>query len=302
MHIAAVEAISGAEFPPSLLCATLSTPRRRRLSDVVMIGRTHLQDATPLTAGPDDLRLGGAGCRSCLDGIGQSLAMLYPLAIGGTAVGTGLNAPARFAEVASRGRLGEGTGKPFVSAGNNRLVFHARGEGWEDRGREYPEGAGSNIRRIFGPSCETAAIEFAVTGTNGKTTTTYLIKQLLESDAPSMMGKVHGPDWAQLNTWWVERNIPRHTQRRNLSNCTGFSRQWSRKAAPTLLWKCRRIRCIRIACIGLEFAAAIFTNLTPRTISIITARWKTIFRQRKFFLTACRFQTGRSRTATIPPG
>jgi fumarate hydratase, class II len=90
---------------------------------VVMIGRTHLQDATPLTLGQAisgwvaQLDHGLAGLRHALEG-------LYPLALGGTAVGTGLNALPEFGETAAR-RIAEETGKPFVSGRNKFALLSA---------------------------------------------------------------------------------------------------------------------------------------------------------------------------------
>lgn len=81
-----------------------------------MVGRTHLQDATPLTLGQV---ISGwvAQLDQALDAIRASLLGACALAIGGTAVGTGLNADPRFAEAAAR-KIAEETGKPFVSAPN----------------------------------------------------------------------------------------------------------------------------------------------------------------------------------------
>ncbi len=123
MHIAAVEAISGQLVPSVEALRDTLNAKAEAYGDVVMIGRTHLQDATPLTVGQ---MMSGwvAQLDQCLEGIGQALAMLYPLAIGGTAVGTGLNAHPRFGEVAAR-RIAEETGKPFVSAGNKFAALSA---------------------------------------------------------------------------------------------------------------------------------------------------------------------------------
>src|SRR5207237_5471577 len=82
----------------------------------VMVGRTHLQDATPLTLGQV---ISGwvAQLDQAVAGVRGSAAGLSALAIGGTAVGTGLNAHPRLGEVAAR-RISEETGKPFVPAPN----------------------------------------------------------------------------------------------------------------------------------------------------------------------------------------
>jgi fumarate hydratase, class II len=123
MHIAAVEAISSQLLPAvTALRATLDA-KAEAYRDIVMIGRTHLQDATPLTVG-QMISGWAAQLDQCLDSISQSLAMLFPLAIGGTAVGTGLNAHPRFGEVVAR-RIAEETGKPFVSAANKFAALSA---------------------------------------------------------------------------------------------------------------------------------------------------------------------------------
>jgi fumarate hydratase class II len=93
-------------------------------ADVVKIGRTHLQDATPLTFGQEF-----SGWVNMLDRDGARIAValdgLYDLAIGGTAVGTGLNAHPEFAERAAR-KIAELTGLPFRSHPNkfNALAAH----------------------------------------------------------------------------------------------------------------------------------------------------------------------------------
>jgi fumarate hydratase class II len=84
--------------------------------DVVKIGRTHLQDAVPLTLGQEI-----SGWVSQLDralaALEATMPGLHELALGGTAVGTGLNAPPGFGEAAAK-RIAELTGHPFVSAPN----------------------------------------------------------------------------------------------------------------------------------------------------------------------------------------
>jgi fumarate hydratase class II len=93
-------------------------------ADIVKIGRTHLQDATPLTFGQEF-----SGWVNMLDRDGARIAValdgLYDLAIGGTAVGTGLNAHPEFAERAAR-KIAELTGLPFRSHPNkfNALAAH----------------------------------------------------------------------------------------------------------------------------------------------------------------------------------
>ena len=120
MHIAAAVELEDRLFPAiDALAATL-----RRLegenADVVKSGRTHLQDAVPITLAQEI-----SGWRSSLERdralLASALPPLYELALGGTAVGTGLNAPKGFdREVAAA--VAELTGKPFVTAPNK---FHA---------------------------------------------------------------------------------------------------------------------------------------------------------------------------------
>ena len=116
MHIAAVEQLRGRLFPAvRRLRATLAA-KADAYQDVVKIGRTHLQDAVPLTLGQEI-----SGWVSQLDhALGHleaALPHLHELAIGGTAVGTGLNAPRGFGAAAAK-RIAELTGHPFVAAEN----------------------------------------------------------------------------------------------------------------------------------------------------------------------------------------
>jgi fumarate hydratase class II len=123
MHITTVEAIENVLFPAVRELRDVLDAKSRNYRDVVMVGRTHLQDATPLTLGQ---MISGwvAQLDQARDAIRQSLSGVYALAIGGTAVGTGLNADPRFGEVAAR-RIAEETGKPFVSAPNKFAALSA---------------------------------------------------------------------------------------------------------------------------------------------------------------------------------
>jgi len=116
MHVAAVLAISNKLLPAlARLRATLAQ-KSADFEGIVKIGRTHLQDATPLTLGQEF-----SGYVAQLDQgekhIRAALPHLCELALGGTAVGTGLNAPAGFAEQAAA-ELARLTGLPFVTAPN----------------------------------------------------------------------------------------------------------------------------------------------------------------------------------------
>ncbi|MEQ8737417.1 MAG: class II fumarate hydratase [Hoeflea sp.] len=123
MHIACAEQI-GAHLLPSLkhLHASLAQ-KAEAFAGIVKIGRTHTQDATPLTLGQE---FGGyaAQVASAIKRIEATLPGLYELAQGGTAVGTGLNAPAGFAEKVAE-RIAGITGLPFVTAPNKFEVLAA---------------------------------------------------------------------------------------------------------------------------------------------------------------------------------
>ena len=116
MHVATVVALEQRLLPAlAQLRATLAA-KSAAFADLVKIGRTHLQDATPLTLGQEisgwvaQLDHGAAHIRA-------ALPHLYELALGGTAVGTGLNAPPGYAEAVARALAGS-TGHAFVTAPN----------------------------------------------------------------------------------------------------------------------------------------------------------------------------------------
>jgi fumarate hydratase class II len=116
MHVAAVIAIEK-RLKPALGHLTYAlTDRAAQWADIVKIGRTHLQDATPLTLGQEFSGYGQQLSR-CAFRIKQAEDELLALAQGGTAVGTGLNAPAGFGEDIAA-VLAEITGLGFVSAAN----------------------------------------------------------------------------------------------------------------------------------------------------------------------------------------
>jgi fumarate hydratase class II len=116
MHIASVEAIASGLLPALAELREALAARGRALGPIVITGRTHLMDATPLTLGQlfsgwvAQLDQAAATIRSAFDG-------LYELPLGGTAVGTGLNAPARFGTLAAE-LVARETGQPFREAAN----------------------------------------------------------------------------------------------------------------------------------------------------------------------------------------
>jgi fumarate hydratase class II len=122
MHIAAVFELEGRLLPEVDRLARVIEAKADAWKDVVKIGRTHLEDAVPLTVG-DEWSGWGAQLRDAIGNIRASTAGLYRLAAGGTAVGTGLNAPPGFGtQIASK--LAELTELPFVTAPNK---FAAQG-------------------------------------------------------------------------------------------------------------------------------------------------------------------------------
>ena len=116
MHIAAAEALHGQLFPAIERLAAIFGAKADAYDDVVMTGRTHLQDATPITLG--QVFSGWlAQLEAAQDGILATLPGLYQLAIGGTAVGTGLNAHPDFGARAAA-HIAHETGLPFRTADN----------------------------------------------------------------------------------------------------------------------------------------------------------------------------------------
>jgi fumarate hydratase class II len=116
MHIAAVEQVQDDAVPAAQVLRDTLAHKSRVYSDITMVGRTHLQDATPVTLGQV---ISGwvAQLDHALAGIDRAIPGVSKLAIGGTAVGTGINSHPRFGEIVAR-ELTEETGKRFTSADN----------------------------------------------------------------------------------------------------------------------------------------------------------------------------------------
>src|SRR5690349_7666390 len=123
MNIAAAEEVVRRLIPSVRALRDSLARRAEEFTDIVKIGRTHLQDAVPLTLGQE---FSGyvAQLDADLERLETVLPGLYELAIGGTAVGTGLNAPAEFADRAAA-KIAELTGLPFVSAPNKFAALAA---------------------------------------------------------------------------------------------------------------------------------------------------------------------------------
>jgi fumarate hydratase class II len=126
MHIAAAAETRQKLLPAIKNLRDALDAKAKEFADIVKIGRTHLQDATPLTLGQEF-----SGYVSLLDRDGGRVAVtldgLYDLAIGGTAVGTGLNAHPEFAERAAK-KIAELTGLPFRSHPNKFAALSAHDE------------------------------------------------------------------------------------------------------------------------------------------------------------------------------
>lgn len=126
MHIAAAERVERALIPAIASVRDAIAAKAKEFADIVKIGRTHLQDAVPLTLGQEF-----GGWASLLERdiarLKQALEGLYDLAIGGTAVGTGLNTHPEFAERAAK-KVSELTKLPFRSHPNKFAALSAHDE------------------------------------------------------------------------------------------------------------------------------------------------------------------------------
>jgi len=120
MYIAAAVNVKGRLLPAVTALRDAIASKAEEWKDIVKIGRTHMQDATPITLGQE-----WSGYAGMLDDdierIEDALKGVYRLALGGTAVGTGINAAPGFAEAAAA-ELAKLTGLPFVSAPNKFTV------------------------------------------------------------------------------------------------------------------------------------------------------------------------------------
>ena len=125
VHLAVARAIRSGLFPAAEELRVALRAKADEWSDVVKAGRTHLMDAVPVTLGQE---FGGyaRAVELGLERIDGALLRLYELPLGGTAVGTGLNAPVGFARLVIE-RLAEEAGAPFCEA-----VDHFEGQGGRD--------------------------------------------------------------------------------------------------------------------------------------------------------------------------
>jgi len=123
MHVAAAQVVTEQLLPSVRELRDTLARRADGFADIVKIGRTHLQDAVPLTLGQE---FGGyvAQLDASIERVQQALPKVYELAAGGTAVGTGLNAPEGFAEAVAA-EIASLTGLPFVTAPNKFAALAA---------------------------------------------------------------------------------------------------------------------------------------------------------------------------------
>jgi fumarate hydratase class II len=126
MHIAAAQRVHNDLIPAVESVQKAIAAKAKQFANVVKIGRTHLQDAVPLTLGQE---IGGWAdmLGRDVERLKQSLSGLYDLAIGGTAVGTGLNTHPEFADRAAK-KISELTGLPFRSHPNKFAALAAHDE------------------------------------------------------------------------------------------------------------------------------------------------------------------------------
>jgi fumarate hydratase, class II len=123
MHIAAAQHIARDLLPALAHLQAALERKAKAFASIVKIGRTHLQDATPLTLGQEFSGY-AAQVRSGVARVRGALKELYPLAQGGTAVGTGLNAKPQFARAFAK-KVAQITGLPFVTAPNKFAALAA---------------------------------------------------------------------------------------------------------------------------------------------------------------------------------
>lgn len=198
MHIAAARAIQR-ELLPALEMLQQSLGRKvDAFSDIVKVGRTHLQDAVPLTLGQEfsGYQAQVADAQSRLQ---QAMLRAMPVAQGGTAVGTGLNAPAGFAGAFATALAGY-TGLPFESAAN-RYALQAAHDALADLSGALNTTASSFLK---------IARDFMLLGSGPRAGFAELILPANEPGSSIMPGKVN-PTQAEALAMVCCRIIGNHT-------------------------------------------------------------------------------------------
>jgi fumarate hydratase, class II len=157
MHVAAYGEVVDHLLPRLRKLHAALDEKARAFDDVVKIGRTHLMDATPITLGQEFSGY-AAQVRKSIEAVEHTLPHLAELALGGTAVGTGLNAPKGFAEGVAA-KIAELTGHPFVTAENKFEALSAHDAMVETSGALKRTAValmhiGNNVRLLgSGPRC-----------------------------------------------------------------------------------------------------------------------------------------------------
>ncbi len=124
LHVAAAKALHDRLLPALSTMAQSLESKAKAWDRIVKIGRTHLQDATPIRLGQEFSGY-ASQIRSAINRVERAVASLCPLALGGTAVGTGINTHREFgSRVAAK--LAQKTGIPFVEASNHFEAQHSR--------------------------------------------------------------------------------------------------------------------------------------------------------------------------------
>lgn len=123
MHVAAIDHLSDHLLPRLKTLRQTFDSKAKAFNDIVKIGRTHFMDATPLTLG-QELSGYAAQLENAEEVIEKSFSGLYKLALGGSAVGTGLNTHPEYADRVAK-KIAELTGKPFVTAPNKFMALAA---------------------------------------------------------------------------------------------------------------------------------------------------------------------------------
>jgi fumarate hydratase class II len=121
VHIAAVSLLDDRLIPELDKLAKVIEQKAKSWMDVVKIGRTHLEDAVPLSVG-QEWSGWTAQIRACIAEVERSREGLYELALGGTAVGTGLNAPKGFSRDGAVGRCRASPVEPGTTEGFPTLI------------------------------------------------------------------------------------------------------------------------------------------------------------------------------------
>lgn len=126
MHISAAMQVHQVLLPGLQKMRDAMAKKQAEFEDIIKIGRTHLQDAVPLTLGQE---FSGyvAQLDLCIESIKETLPKIYKLALGGTAVGTGINTHPEFAEKVAK-HIADLTNLPFISAPNKFQVIAAHDE------------------------------------------------------------------------------------------------------------------------------------------------------------------------------